>query len=126
MFRPTNKAAVQQKSAKMEVGIADDQVKILFNPMSTDIHETAGCQPLLDVTGVNSFGQTIFEVPHIPDYSCVVKPRLTYSITPSHVYISLLPSVQEIFIKYIRILRSIQTYRICVRLQFQIQLVRLY
>ena len=55
MFRPTNKAAVQQKSAKMEVGIADDQVKILFNPMSTDIHETAGCQLLLGVTGVNSY-----------------------------------------------------------------------
>ncbi len=26
VLRPTNKAAVQQKSAKMEVGIADDQV----------------------------------------------------------------------------------------------------
>ncbi len=31
VLRPTNKAAVQQKSAKMEVGIADDQVLYIID-----------------------------------------------------------------------------------------------
>ena len=41
---------------------------ILYYPMSLCIYDTASWQPLLDVvTGVNSFIQTIFEVPYIPN-----------------------------------------------------------